>query len=85
MTSPLKVAPEVTPESDTARLERLEHLLDVMLGALGRITARTKTADLDLGTGDMVNGDIAPGVLTLVRGIAGEAIAAACEDVERRQ
>lgn len=65
------------------RKERLEYLLDVMLGALTRIAERASDADNDLGHGVMVRGAIAHGALQTVRGIAEEALEVACAEVER--
>lgn len=80
---PELVPPPPVDESDAARLERLEHLVDVLVGALGRITARTMNADSDLGKRVMVRGDIAHGALSMVRGIAEQAMAEACEAAEK--
>lgn len=69
--------------AESERLQRLEYLLDVMVGAMSRISARTMDAGSDIGQRVMVRGDLARGTLLTVRGIAEEAIAIACEDAER--
>lgn len=69
--------------AESERLQRLEYLLDVMVGAMSRISARTMDAGSDIGQRVMVRGDLARGALLTVRGIAEEAIAIACEAAER--
>lgn len=56
-------------------MENLEHLLDVMRGALLRVAMRADDARSDLGGEERVDGDIARGGLSVVRGIAKEALA----------
>lgn len=60
---------------DTQRMQNLEHLLDVMQGALARIVQRSGDMRTDLGGLEQVDGDIARGGLSVVRGIATEALA----------
>lgn len=71
------VKPDSAPASDaeTQRMENLEHLLDVMRGALLRVAMRADDARSDLGGDERVDGDIARGGLSVVRGIAKEALA----------
>lgn len=83
MSAAIKEVAEQTATPEAVRLQRLEHLLDVMVAALGRITARAADAGNDLGQGVMVRGAIAHGVLQTVRGIAEEALEVACAEVER--
>lgn len=63
-----------TPK-DTESMQNLEHLLDVMQGALARIVARAGDMRSDMGGAEQVDGDIARGGLSVVRGIATEALA----------
>jgi hypothetical protein len=70
-------------ETHAARLQRLEHLVDVLTGALARITTRTMDADSDLGQRVMVRGDIAHGAMSMVRGIAEQAMAEAFDAADK--
>ena len=74
MSATAKAAP-LTSEAEEQRMQNLEHLLDVMQGALARIVARTGDMRSDLGGAEQVDGDIARGGLSVVRGIATEALA----------
>lgn len=64
-----------TAPQDTDAMQNLEHLLDVMQGALARIVARAGDMRSDMGGAEQVDGDIARGGLSVVRGIATEALA----------
>lgn len=71
----VKPAPSPASDAETQRMENLEHLLDVMRGALLRVAMRADDARSDLGGDERVDGDLARGGLSVVRGIAKEALA----------
>lgn len=72
---PAQNAPAPVNDAVTQRMENLEHLLDVMRGALLRVAMRADDARSDLGGDEKVDGDLARGGLSVVRGIAKEALA----------
>lgn len=71
----VRPVPSTVADTETQRMENLEHLLDVMRGALLRVAMRADDARSDLGGDEKVDGDLARGGLSVVRGIAKEALA----------